>query len=194
LIKHDKISEATFPPNLLSIKRDGQDGSLYLMPHQANPFTLFLTTEEGRHFAITVNGQDGLGQFIVLNPQETSISQVPRLIRQTKSPEGAMVTPAAITLLEHMVHEVKLDKVVIQRPFNRVERLGQNLTLFVKALWLLPDLKGEVLEVYNSSAKPLILSESWFRKPGVQALQFTRPLVPPKSHTFVYRVWGTHHD
>jgi len=87
-----------------------------------------------------------------------------------------------------------MDKVVIQHPFNRVERLGQNLTLFVKAIWLLPDLKGEVLEIYNGGSKPLILSESWFRKPRVQALQFTRPILPPKSRTFVYRVWESYHD
>ena len=35
----------------MAIKRDEQDGSVYVMLAATNPFTLFLTTEAGRHFS-----------------------------------------------------------------------------------------------------------------------------------------------
>ncbi|MDF1931907.1 type-F conjugative transfer system secretin TraK [Legionella pneumophila] len=60
--------EAVFPPNAMAIKRDEQDGSVYVMLAAANPFTLFLTTESGRHFSVTVNGEESLGKTIELVP------------------------------------------------------------------------------------------------------------------------------
>ncbi|PYB48485.1 type-F conjugative transfer system secretin TraK, partial [Legionella pneumophila] len=64
VVKNDKIMEAVFPPNAMAIKRDEQDGSVYVMLAAANPFTLFLTTESGRHFSVTVNGEESLGKTI----------------------------------------------------------------------------------------------------------------------------------
>ncbi len=35
-----------------------------------NPFTLFLTTEAGRHFSLTLNSEESLGKTIELTPQQ----------------------------------------------------------------------------------------------------------------------------
>lgn len=82
-VKNDKIVEAVFPEKAMAIKRDEQDGSVYIMLAATNPFTLFLTTEAGRHFSVTLNSEESLGKTIELIPQQPLPVKV--TVRQTKT-------------------------------------------------------------------------------------------------------------
>lgn len=187
LISNDKIIEAAFPPNRMTIKRDGQDGSVYLMLADANPFTLFLTTEAGRHFALTVNGEEGLGKTVELKVQQAVVAQASPPKKEQKTVENPI--PAAIvSLITQMERQENVKGIEIKHLFGRAERLGTTLSLIPKEVWLSPELKGEKIEVYNAGNTPLNLEETWFAKEGIKAVKLSNNTVAPKARVYLYRV------
>lgn len=191
-IAHDKIIEAAFPPNLMRIQRDIQDGSIYVMLGQSNPFTLFLTTEAGYHFAVTIRGEEGLGKTVELTIPEAATAKAPHAKRRASTTVSDAPSQYALSLMAHLVRHEKPAGAIFQRFFGRAQRLGNTLTLFPKETWLLSGLKGEILEIYNHSQRPITLSPSWFNKPDTKEVVLSQTVVEPKSHVMLYRI-GEYH-
>ena len=151
VVKNDKIMEAVFPPNAMAIKCDEQDGSVYVLLAASNPFTLFLTTETGRHFSVTLNGEESLGKTIELVPSQPASTKTvantikinPKTITQDAVPE------AILAMLTHMEQQKPFADVSIKRQFGKVERWSKGLTLLPKESWDGKLLKGETIELYN---------------------------------------------
>ncbi|AHE68491.1 type-F conjugative transfer system secretin TraK [Legionella oakridgensis] len=195
VVKNDKIMEAVFPPNAMAIKRDEQDGSVYVMLLAANPFTLFLTTEAGRHFSVTLNGEESLGKTIELVPSQPVITKTvanttktnPKTIAQEAVPE------AILAMLTHMEQQKPFADVSVKRQWGRVERWSKGLTLLPKESWDGKLLKGETIELYNGGKEPLELSQEWFAKEGTLAIKFSKPSIAPGEKAMLYRVQGVSH-
>nr|HAT8715176.1 type-F conjugative transfer system secretin TraK [Legionella jordanis] len=195
VVKNDKIMEAVFPPNAMAIKRDEQDGSVYVMLAAANPFTLFLTTESGRHFSVTVNGEESLGKTIELVPSQTVVAASranatktnPKTITQEAVPE------AILAMLTHMEQQKPFADVSVKRQFGKVERWSKGLTLLPKESWDGKLLKGETIELYNAGKEPLELAQEWFAKEGTLAIKFSKPSIAPGEKAMLYRVEASHH-
>ncbi|HBD7463142.1 type-F conjugative transfer system secretin TraK [Legionella pneumophila serogroup 1] len=195
VVKNDKIMEAVFPPNAMAIKRDEQDGSVYVMLAAANPFTLFLTTESGRHFSVTVNGEESLGKTIELVPvlpvvaaSKTHAPKTnPKKITQEAIPE------AIIAMLTHMEQQKPFADVKVRRQFGRAEQWSKGLTLLPKESWDSKLLKGETIELYNGGKEPLELAQDWFAKEGTLAIKFSKPSIKPGERAMLYRVEASHH-
>ena len=195
VVKNDKIMEAVFPPNAMAIKRDEQDGSVYVMLSAANPFTLFLTTEAGRHFSVTLNGEESLGKTIELVPSQPVITKTvgnstktnPKTIKQEAVPE------AILAMLNHMEQQKPFADVNVKRQFGKVERWSKGLTLLPKELWDGKLLKGETIELYNGGKEPLELAQEWFAKEGTLAIKFSKTTLAPGEKAMLYRVQGVNH-
>ncbi|HEO1455349.1 TPA: type-F conjugative transfer system secretin TraK [Legionella pneumophila] len=192
VVKNDKIMEAVFPPNAMAIKRDEQDGSVYVMLSAANPFTLFLTTENGRHFSVTLNGEESLGKTIELVPSSpvvtanktNPIKTNPKTITQEAVPE------AILAMLTHMEQQKPFADVSVKRQFGKVERWSKGLTLLPKESWDGKLLKGETIELYNGGKESLELAQEWFAKEGTLAIKFSKPSLAPGEKAMLYRVQG----
>ncbi|KTD47791.1 type-F conjugative transfer system secretin TraK [Legionella quateirensis] len=191
VVKNDKIVEAVFPPNAMGIKRDEQDGSVYVMLTATNPFTLFLTTESGRHFSVTLNGEDTLGKTIELVPLQVVVQKT-NPVKNVSLP-GAAIPESIVSLITHMERREYIQGVNVKHQYGRVERWKGGLTLLPKESWEGSDLKGEIIEVYNSSKEPLKLSESWFANDSVKAIKFSKATLAPKETAMLYRVQGVAH-
>lgn len=189
VIKNDKIMEAVFPPNAMAIKRDEQDGSVYMMLTTANPFTLFLTTEAGRHFSVTLKGEESLGKTIELIPSQPVISKT----IATKTITQAAVPEAILAMLTHMEQQKPFADVRVKRQFGKVERWSKGLMLLPKEFWDGKLLKGETIELYNGGRKPLQLAQEWFAKEGTLAIKFSKPSIAPGEKAMLYRVQGVEH-
>lgn len=184
VVKNDKIVEAVFPPNAMGVKRDEQDGSVYIMLASPNPFTLFLTTETGRHFSVTVNGEESLGKTIELIPQ--SSPPIKRAISQRFKQDPM---PNKITaFINSMEHRKPVAGIKVKQQFGKVERLQGGLSLIHKESWEGKELAGEIIEIYNGASKPLNLSASWFANQNIKAVKLSQSLVAPKSAVTLYRV------
>lgn len=195
VVKNDKIMEAVFPPNAMAIKRDEQDGSVYVMLSAVNPFTLFLTTESGRHFSVTLNGEDSLGKTIELVPlspivtanKAKPITKSPKNITQEAVPE------AILAMITHMEQQKPFADVRVKRQFGKVERWSKGLTLLPKESWDSKILKGETIELYNGGKESLDLTQEWFAKEGTLAIKFSQPSIKPGEKAMLYRVEASRH-
>ncbi|MFP3773658.1 type-F conjugative transfer system secretin TraK [Legionella pneumophila serogroup 1] len=195
VVKNDKIMEAVFPPNAMAIKRDEQDGSVYVMLSATNPFTLFLTTEGGRHFSVTLNGEESLGKTIELVPSQPVITKT--VVNTTKSNPKTItqeaVPEAILAMLNHMEQKKPFADVNVKRQFGKVERWSKGLTLLPKESWDGKLLKGETIELYNGGKEPLELAQEWFAKEGTLAIKFSKPSIAPSEKAMLYRVQGVSH-
>lgn len=195
VVKNDKIMEAVFPPNAMAIKRDEQDGSVYVMLGASNPFTLFLTTEAGRHFSVTVNGEESLGKTIEFIPEQSVVAKSAVSNVKKNSPEIApeAVPEVILAMLTHMEQQKPFADVSVKRQFGKVERWAKGLTLLPKESWDGKLLKGETIELYNGGKEPLELSQEWFAKEGTLAIKFSKPTINPGERAMLYRVQGAQH-
>ncbi|RMW99870.1 type-F conjugative transfer system secretin TraK [Legionella jordanis] len=195
VVKNDKIMEAVFPPNAMAIKRDEQDGSVYVRLAASNPFTLFLTTEAGRHFSVTLNGEESLGKTIELVPVlpvvAASRTNAPKTNPKTIAQEA--VPEAILAMLTHMEQQKPFADVNVKRQVGKVERWSKGLTLLPKESWDGKLLKGETIELYNGGKEPLELAQEWFAKEGTLAIKFSKPSIAPGEKAMLYRVQGVAH-
>ncbi|WP_454784013.1 type-F conjugative transfer system secretin TraK [Legionella sp. WA2024007413] len=195
LVKNDKIMEAIFPEKAMAIKRDEQDGSVYIMLATMNPFTLFLTTEAGRHFSLTLTSEESLGKTIELLSQPRHIAKAtsPKVRANSTKRTHEAVPEAILALLNAMEQHKPFTDVTVKHQFGKAERWAKGLTLLPKESWDGKLLQGETIELYNAGKEPLALSEAWFAKKGTLAIKFSKPIIKPREHAMLYRVQGVDH-
>lgn len=187
LVKGDKIVEAVFPEASMGIKRDEQDGSVYVMlTTSPNPFTLFLTTESGHHFSVTVTGEEGLGKTVELvTPQKAVAIQS---FKPTQIAKQDVTQDAKLELIAHMERHESMPGMSVTHPFGRAERMGSGLSLIPKEVWSGEGVIAERLEVYNGGHQSLNLLPEWFEGKNVTAMKLSQPILKPHETAMLYRV------
>ncbi|STX55695.1 conjugative transfer protein TraK [Legionella beliardensis] len=195
VVQQDKIIEAVFPPGSMAIKRDEQDGSVYVMLASPTPFTLFLSTESGRHFSVTLNGEASLGKTIELVPQAQPFTKTAQPVGTTpfKRAANLAVPEAILAMLNHMEQQKPFADVRITRHVGKALRWSKGLTLLPKESWVSPLLKGEAIELYNGGKETLTLAEAWFAKAGTLAIKFSKPSIRPQERAMLYQVEEVSH-
>lgn len=194
MVKDDKIMEAVFLPNTMGIKQDEKDGSVYVVLKTTNPFTLFLTTEAGRHFSVTLNGEESLGKTIELAPAPVVTANKTNPIKTNpKTIEQVAVPEAILAMLNHMEQQKPFADVRVKRHWGGVERWSKGLTLKPRESWDGKLLKGETIELYNGGKESLDLAQEWFAKEGTLAIKFSQPSIKPGEKAMLYRVEASRH-
>lgn len=182
LINQDKIVEAVFPEGAMALKSDEQDGSVYILLNRQEPFTLFLTTEAGRHFSLTLSGEESLGKTIELKPERSPTPAALKKAVVEAKPNGAL------DLLEAMKTKQQKPGVSVGRVYGQAIRLSRGLTLLPREQWKAGVFSGEALEIYNGGNEPLTLSSSDFITEDVKAISLSQATIPPKGRAMLYRV------
>lgn len=190
LIKNDKILDFAFPKGFMGIKRDEQDGSVYVIPASNNPFTLFLITEAGRHLTVTVNAEESLGKTIELIPERETLG---KSVLTQASQKSKDYPQEVVDLITHMEQHDTPQNFKLKHSSGAVQRIGQGLMLHAKESWVGDGLEGEWLEVYNASSQVLALTQSQFAQPSVRAIKLSQTTLAPKQTAQIYRVRGTAH-
>jgi conjugal transfer pilus assembly protein TraK len=190
VVKNDKIVEAVFPETAMGIKRDEQDGSVYVMLTEASsPFTLFLTTEAGHHFSVTVTGEAGLGKTVELVAPQIANSR-PAKVAPQSTPN---ITQDAhqnemLEVINHMERHESMPGMTVKHPFGRVERMGAGLALTPKEVWTGEGVEASRIEVYNGGKESLNLLPEWFEGRDVTAMKLSQPILKPHETAILYRV------
>lgn len=182
LIHQDKIMDAVFPEGAMALKSDEQDGSVYILLNRQEPFTLFLTTEAGRHFSLTLSGEESLGKTIELKPEMTPVRAALKKEVVAAKPNGAL------DLLQLMKAKQQKPGVTVGHIYGQAIRMGRGLTLLPREQWKAGVFSGETLEVYNGGNEPLTLSSSDFITQDVKAISLSQATIPPKGRAMLYRV------
>ncbi len=192
VVRGDKIVEAIFPEGAMGVKRDEQDGSVYIMLTSQTPFTLFVTTEAGRHFSVTMNGEESLGKTVELIPTAAVIQAQSQPVKTNQTVANAGDEPQLVSLIEHMENHKPLDGFTIKKT-RQVERWKEGFTLIHNQTWQGSGLTGEVVELYNGGHKPLNLDEAWFSQDTTRALKLSQKQLLPRQTAYLYRVTGENH-
>lgn len=191
VVKNDKIVEAVFPETAMGIKRDEQDGSVYVMLTAASSsFTLFLTTEAGHHFSVTVTGEEGLGKTVELVAPKMALASAPANVLPKTSPSITQDPHqnAMLDIIRHMEQKEPMPGMAVSHPFGRAERMGAGLSLIPKEVWKGEGIEASRLEVYNGGSKPLNLLPEWFESKDVTAMKLSQPILKPHETAILYRV------
>jgi conjugal transfer pilus assembly protein TraK len=188
VVKGDKITQVHFPEGMMAVSNE-TDGGLYVMVSHPEPFTIFVTTELGRHFSLTVNTEAGLGKTVEFvadgNPAPVLTSATKVL---AKIPEPTFLPSNVTELMTGMLKNNVSKDYESKKYFNRAIRLGQGMTLFPKLTYKGKILSGEVTEIYNGSNNPIDLNESLFNGEGVKAISLSKNTLAPHDRALVYRV------
>lgn len=190
-VRNDKIIAAHFPEGRMAVRNE-EDGSLYVMLASNEPFTLFLTTENGHHFSTTVTGIEELGQTVEFVPQtNVVISQALSrpLAKEAAQPANAIVS----NLMNQMISQQKPMGFDESHHFGRVIRLKNNLKLTPKTTFKGLGLEGEVMALYNGGKLPIDVLESWFVDKNVKAVSLSKTTILPKETVMLYRVSELNH-
>lgn len=196
VVRGDKIVEAVFPETAMAVKRDEQDGSVYVMlTASPSPFTLFITTESGHHFSATITGEEGLGKTVELVAPKTQLAS------NSFTPKGSNVATlkqdehqaAMLELINHMEQGQIMPGMKVSHPFGQAERMGGGLSLIPKEIWEGEGVQVARLEVYNGGSKPLNLLPEWFEGKNVTAMKLSQPILKPHETALLYRVREVSH-
>lgn len=134
-IENDRIAEAVFPEKAMGTQRDETDGSLYVMPSSSDPFTLFLSTEGGRHFSVTVQGEEALGKTFELVPPATpktpatAAPKKPQSQNKKPKPQEDVNSEIPYELIIHMSNNEPMQGFQIKKQYSTAERWKQGLNL-----------------------------------------------------------------
>lgn len=186
MVKGDKILDAAFPESSMGIKPDEKDGSIYVALSSNQPFTLFLTTKAGRHFSVTVHGENALGKTVELVPTQQTIAK-PKQSTRRPSEEKAL-----LELIAHMQSNQPLPDFRVQKR-QQVEQWKKGLKLIYRELWQSHEYFGEIIELYNGGRHPLRLDETWFNQANTRAMKLSQQHLAPKEKALLYRVTEESH-
>lgn len=187
VIKDDKITQAFFPEGAMAVKND-DDGSLYVLVSNPNPFTLFVTTESGHHLSATIEGQAGLGKTVEFIPNQPAAAPKVKAVAKS-NPDEKLATE----LLAQMIGGHIPKGFGVKHPFNQLKRFPNGLVETPKITYLGQELDGEVIELYNRSQKPMTLSESDFNTAGVRAISLSNNQLKPYEKGMLYVVKEKNH-
>lgn len=183
-VQNDKITKAYFPENSLVVRND-EDGSLYVISKEPKEFTIFLTTENGRHISASINSDESLGQTIefipIIKPIKKSASKVVK------------VENALSSLIKDMMQNHTPENFSKKRHFGKARRLSQGITLIPKITYQGNKLKGEVIEIYNASKQKILLQEDNFKTKFTQDIYTDNLILEPHQKTVMYLVSENHH-
>lgn len=185
IVQNDKIVEAVFPENAMSIRHDEVDGGIYVMVSETAPFTLFLSTQEGHHFSVTITPEMSLGKTIEIALSGTHPQALKAAVHKENSKPPLT---DEMRWIEAMEHHALLPGVVVSHPFNHVEQMGLGITLFLKEVWTMGGVKIERLEVQNRGRESIALLPQWFSKGDGHAIKLMQTNLNPHEKTALYRV------
>jgi conjugal transfer pilus assembly protein TraK len=193
VVKGDKITQVHFPEGMMAVRND-PDGAVYVMVAHPEPFTMFVSTELGRHFSLTVNTEAGLGktfEFIADGAVPPAYTSASKILTQLPAPQ--QIDPKVTQLMTSMLKGEVAKEYAMKRFFGKAIRWGQGISLFPKYTYSFGSLKGEVTEIYNGSNHPLELDEAWFNGSGVKAVVLSKSALGSHERAMMYRVAEIEH-
>lgn len=187
-IENDKVIDFKFPKGRMDIIGGNQsaedDGSVYITNVSQKPFTLFVTSQKGHHFSLTVDGKEGLGKTFSLLPA-TPAKQTARKWEQKNSYEETL--SKLMTLVIH--GDVPDGYGLEMKPLSK--RIAWSKSVQLKPLKVIKGdkLMAEVFNVENRTKKKIYLKESYFTK-GTLATSLSSHELKPYSKVKLYIIRG----
>ena len=183
-VENDRIMTVKGISGQFELDKDAGLGQVFLKPIELDEHQLihlFVVTEKGYTYPLSLAVKEGGAQSILLTPLDGKIAQW----EQSSSYE---------TLLKTFVCAI-----VNQKDLEAFSESSKNKTPLPKIKDLKVthlksyrghQLQGEVLEISNKSKEILFLTEEDFYQSGIRAVAIINTELLPNAKTYVYRVLG----
>ncbi len=187
LVEKDKITRLRFPQKHLSVERD-EDGSVYLDVLDDRPFTIFVTTQGGRHFSALVSVAESAGETIRFIEKGASQKVLSRKARPRD-----LYAEKIKSLIASTEREEKLKG--YQANTTKVRSVYLKPSLKAELVWSLSDknMVSQKFHLINRSSKPISFDESWFKVKATRALMVKNNVIYPNQTVDVVRVLEVAH-
>jgi len=185
-VENDRILTVKGISGQFELDKDAELGQVFLKPIQSDEqdlIHLFLVTEKGYTYPLSLIVKEGSAQSILLTPLDNKVAQW----EQSNSYETLLKV-----LVCAMVNQKDLEGFVNESPANIKTLFPKIKDLKMTRLQSYKghQLRGEVLEISNKGKEILFLVEEDFYQSGTRAVAIINPELLPGAKTYVYRVLG----
>jgi type-F conjugative transfer system secretin TraK len=180
-VQDDRIMTVKGITGQFQLDKDGESGQVFIQPIKTDKqelIHLFLLTEKGHTYPLSLTVHEGAAESILLMPLE---------IERAQWEQSSNYEVLLRTLVQAMHNQTPLEGFVLntiktQIPVIKFAAINHLQT------YTGTQLQGHVLEVTNRSKEELILTEELFQLKGVRAVSILNPILSGFAKTRVYVV------
>lgn len=183
----DRIQNVRGLDGAYDIRKDDKLGEIYLQPtayYQNKSFNVFITTENGLHYTLTLVPSNTKSDVIEIKPVSPVLKQA--AIWEKNSAYSEVL----IKLIDAMVNrETPEGYAVIPLGDDQHEKtISKNLILKLSTIYRGNHLQGEIWYLCNKGNKPIYINQHLFDKRDVRAISWQNAFVKPFSSIMIYKV------
>jgi type-F conjugative transfer system secretin TraK len=182
MIEGDRIQSVKGVSGQFQLDKDPHLGQIFIQPALDNkePIHLFLTTELGQTYSLSLDASDISPESIILVPK----AQQTVAAKWEKSSSYEQILTQIIKAIHN---QTSLEGFSIEEEHQKLPKIKE-ISVAKKQSYRGDKLMGEFLEVQNTSKNTVELLESDFYKPGIRAIAVLNKYLQPKDKTGVYLV------
>lgn len=180
-VENDRIMTVKGITGQFQLDKDGESGQVFIQPIATDKqelIHLFLLTEKGHTYPLSLALQEGSAESILLMPVEQEVSQW----EQSSSYETLLRT-----LINAMHNQTPLGGFIVNKVKTHTPVIKHAIIKHLQT-YTGQQLQGHVLEVTNACKEELILTEEMFQLNGIRAVSILNPTLSAHAKTRVYVV------
>jgi len=179
-IINDRIMTVKGITGQFELDKEPELGQVFLKPVAADSHDLihlFLITEKGHTYPLSLSLQGGPAQSILLMPIEEET---------TKGQHSTHYETVLKNLAQAIVNNTSLTGLVKEeKPVLKIIPKIKNLKIMLLQSYSGYNFKVQVLRVTNTGKEDVVLQEQDFYQPGIRAITILNPDLAPKTKTLV---------
>jgi conjugal transfer pilus assembly protein TraK len=187
-VEGEKIIKLSYPERAFTVDKsemedpNSTEGSIYLKPTFDVPITLFLTTDKGHHFSLTITPQEAVGKTLkFVTKRQTKLDFVNNNVGDLNQNEEVL---AAIKAGE-VPHDFHLKR-TLSRPFY----IKKDIKVILQKQYQGEALTGYVYRLENTSNHEIPLTTALFSNNKAITLSLSDEKIAPKKVAYLYGLYS----
>jgi len=178
-VQGSRILQVRGDANAYSIETDNVFGQVYIKPNNLKPFEIYVTTETGQTYALSVHVISGKRQDVGLDTERTKAAMF-----ESNTP----YQQALVTLLRAMGNGEPLDGFNVIHVKGNAVSLGNVATMTKVGAYEGDSLMGEIYTLQNLSSQTLTIKPEQLYRDKTAAVAMQSESIAPKSSVRVFIV------
>ncbi len=184
-VEKDRISALRGTPSAYTYVNDNTNGQVFITPtpdFKNKPFSLFVTTEKGKTYGLNLTPIDSLSDSIMLKPDQ-AVAKVTHKKKSSHTESGVM------PLLHAMTNGMTPAGFTVTAISNTTPQvLNKNATLQLITVYQGKYLRGEVLQLTNTSNTAITVTDNDLFRANTRAIAIQSHAIAAHASTLVYEV------
>lgn len=187
-VEGERIIKLSYPERAFTVDKSEMDdpnsieGSIYLKPAFDVPITLFLTTDKGHHFSLTITPNEAVGKTLKLMAKtQTKLKFVKNDVSDLNQNEEVLAAMKA----GEVPHDFHLER-TLSRPFY----IKKDIKVVLQKHYQGESLTGYVYSLENISNHEVALTTELFSNNKAQTLSLSDEHIAPKKVAYLYGLYS----